>query len=757
MRILCLAGLLSACATAPEPGPNRCPVLLTCPADVVEECDGETTSIVLGEPDVCEGGVVSDDRSEAYAVGAHTVTFAGQWSAPMQTFESRCSVAVEVVDTTSPLAICDEELTLVRSSSSDPYPEPPVGRGSDLCSEVTVSVSPTTLTQPVTDVVTTVTDASGNTESCTTKTTVVDLFPVSGLRVMGADLNGSDTVVQLGWDEGPSAEVEDLQLEFATDLAGPWQVQDTFDVSFFEAEGSSTETGYYRVRSIAGALEGGVSEAVKVHAIAAEEYNLKEVEVPGIPFETSLYGVVRYPVDLDDGPYPLVVLLHGNHGNCRRNRTRTDGCLVRDEHECDYPGYFTAPNAEGMTYQAEALASQGMIAVTISANALNCRGGYIAERSALIRGHVVQWADWNKGSGSLGATFAGAVDLSRLGLVGHSRGGDAVSLAPTTFSDNPVSGVTIGSIFAIAPTDFLDTETYGAPYGLLLPSCDGDVWTLWGSDIYERSQAVPYKSQMFVIDANHNHFSTEWDFNDGNWICSQPLLGKEAQTKILESTLISWMNRTLNGDRPEAWHRAEVDVPASLRDYYGREVDIRWDYSEESALYIENFIDPSVNLLGTNSFSGFTNYTSCFHSECGSNFLARRTALSADWKAGSDAEMLFSLGTSNDSSGYDSLSFRMVGQLRDPNVDGEEQVFSVTVVDSAGVRVTVESTELPAVINGYPSSRVREVLQTVRVPFAALEAKDMMFNSAAIAGIELRFGADGAAGVVAVADLQFGE
>jgi hypothetical protein len=93
-------------------------------------------------------------------------------------------------------------------------------------------------------------------------------------------------------------------------------------------------------------------------AIAADQYAIEAQPVPGVPFVTTLYGVIRHPLDLSAGPYPLVVLLHGNHGNCRL-ATGDDECEERTVHACTDGRFTTTPNAEGYVYLQETLA-QGL-------------------------------------------------------------------------------------------------------------------------------------------------------------------------------------------------------------------------------------------------------------------------------------------------------------------------------------------------------------------------------------------------------------
>ncbi|MBL8231477.1 MAG: hypothetical protein JNL98_23480, partial [Bryobacterales bacterium] len=46
--------------------------------------------------------------------------------------------------------------------------------------------------------------------------------------------------------------------------------------------------------------------------------------IPQVPYPVDLWGTVWHPEDLSKGPYPLIVLLHGNHGVCRQPGSMMD-------------------------------------------------------------------------------------------------------------------------------------------------------------------------------------------------------------------------------------------------------------------------------------------------------------------------------------------------------------------------------------------------------------------------------------------------
>ena len=52
--------------------------------------------------------------------------------------------------------------------------------------------------------------------------------------------------------------------------------------------------------------------------VATADFKFGAVTLPTVSYPVDVWGAAWYPEDLSKGPFPLVVLLHGNHGICRR-------------------------------------------------------------------------------------------------------------------------------------------------------------------------------------------------------------------------------------------------------------------------------------------------------------------------------------------------------------------------------------------------------------------------------------------------------
>src|SRR5262249_54777002 len=114
-----------------------------------------------------------------------------------------------------------------------------------------------------------------------------------------------------------------------------------------------------------------------------------------------------------NGPYPLVLVVHGNH-------------LMEE------------PSDPGYAFLGEMLASQGFILVSVDENFLNSSladyvdpfhmrfGDESRARGWLLLEHLKLWRTW---SADPHHPLHGKIDMDRIALIGHSRGGEAAAVA----------------------------------------------------------------------------------------------------------------------------------------------------------------------------------------------------------------------------------------------------------------------------------------------------------------------------------------
>lgn len=262
-------------------------------------------------------------------------------------------------------------------------------------------------------------------------------------------------------------------------------------------------------------------------------------------------GYVWYPEG--EGPFPLVLIVHGNH-------------LMTDFSDVGY-GYL-----------GELLASRGMIVASVDQNFLNgswsdIAGGLEEENDArgwVLLEHLRTWHQWNGDSSN---PFFNKIDTTKIALIGHSRGGEAVGHAaflnklPYYTDDATIPlgyNYNIQSIIAIAPVD-KQYEPGNSPnqlkdlnYFTLHGSQDGDVTSFAGSKQYERitfSDSTAYfKTGLYIQGANHGQFNTSWGDNDTSdasthLLNNKQLLDGEAQRTVAKVYISAFLEATLHNNK----------------------------------------------------------------------------------------------------------------------------------------------------------------------------------------------------------------
>ena len=266
------------------------------------------------------------------------------------------------------------------------------------------------------------------------------------------------------------------------------------------------------------------------------------------PDAFPLNARVWYPEG--DGPFPLVVAVHGNHR-------------------------MEVASEAGFAYLGELLASRGFIVASIDENVLNRSWsgdikGEMGARAYLLLRHLALWRAWNE---TAGHPFHRRVDTERIALIGHSRGGEVVAVAaalnrlPCLPDDCTVRfdfGFSIQAVVAMSPIDggYLPASQpvpiENVSYLVLHGSHDGDVATFEGLRAFKRAKFTDgrdrFKAAVYVYRANHSQFNSRWRDDDVGFpfepfAVRRSLLTGEEQRRVAQVFAGGFLEATLHGRR----------------------------------------------------------------------------------------------------------------------------------------------------------------------------------------------------------------
>ena len=251
-------------------------------------------------------------------------------------------------------------------------------------------------------------------------------------------------------------------------------------------------------------------------AVTREEYNLGDTAFrpTNFPGPVELRASIHYPTNLPGGPYPVILFLHGRHATCFLGGTaflQWPCTLTNSEVIHSYQGY---------DYVSEVLASHGYVVVSISANGVNARDNSVQDLGALARAELIQkhldiLNTFNTTGGApFGTKFVGKFNMSQIGTMGHSRGGEGV-VRHYVLNNSLGAPYGIKGVFPLAATNFNRSVVNNAALNVLLPYCDGDVIDLAGVHYYDDARYnVPGdlapKHYELIMGANHNFYNTIW-------------------------------------------------------------------------------------------------------------------------------------------------------------------------------------------------------------------------------------------------------
>jgi hypothetical protein len=464
--------------------------------------------------------------------------------------------------------------------------------------------------------------------------------------------------------------------------------------------------------------------------------------------------------------FPIVFILHGNHIVC------LSGCVWN----CSKSQ--RVPNHHGYDYLLDLWASHGFIAVSIDGFDVTCNDDRFIERASLILEHIRYWEDWNNPSipdTTWNGRFWNRIDVTRVGIAGHSRGGEGAAGA-VQINQDVALGHQIKACITIAPTDFNGANPPGGgpkeflvrdtAFFNIMGSNDGDVWDDEGAQIFDRASPPKHratKSQAFIYGAEHNSWNTVWV--DSSWGGGDDdpggpgSLTHQQQQDTARVYMTTWWMAWLQ-DRKEmlAFHRGRLDSPklSSVKTY--------WSFEDAERVDVDNFedkpADPTKNSLGGAVTVSPTpvkyQENSLFPGAYDGSFFQQTNGLIVGWNVTTTYESDIP-STNQDVSGWSHLHIRATQIWDNLTLNtGGNQSFVVNLVDANGVSQSVDvSTEAFAPIPVSYRAAIgprKSMLSSIRVPLRSFTQDNSKLDLTQITKIVITFQSTGLLGID---DIQF--
>lgn len=495
---------------------------------------------------------------------------------------------------------------------------------------------------------------------------------------------------------------------------------------------------------LAGCSSGDGSESAGGEAQSVE-YNLGEATIVQERFDEDsqfrsmpvrLNGLIAVP-DEGDGPFPVVMVIHGTHPGCPTD----DGGV--DRWPCDPE--VEQRNYAGFDYLLSELAADGYVALAPNFNAENTFGfgeptpGERFEQLADL--HLSALADAaDGGAADFGVDLDGRADPARLAFIGHSRGGEGgVALANSAEVASGAAGYgpAAGVLLIAGATTFRDPwDSSEVPIATVLAGCDGDVTDQAGQFFYEGPRLAPdqeqWASSVFLEGATHNAFNTilSADMVDQSERSDcDPVLDGERQRQWLVDYADGFLGLLFtddDADRKEAWAELGMVVAEPAPDEV-LGLPARVAYLPPAAERDLLLVPASAAELATGPAGGAVTAENADLQFCPKGFYTqdmepgteacRRTALTipgqpalalVTWESDDAAVRIAVPAGAGDFSGASALTLRAAVDPMSPlNEAGRTAVLSIRITDASGATATATTRpDEPAL--AFPAGEARE-------------------------------------------------
>jgi hypothetical protein len=433
----------------------------------------------------------------------------------------------------------------------------------------------------------------------------------------------------------------------------------------------------------------------------------------GSNWNVPLKASVHFPADVPGATlasqisaaqpdYPLVVVVHGNG---------------------PYGGYL------GYEYLLDHFAANGFIAASIHLEPDQTG----TDRARVLRSHLQ----------ILFAMF-GMRAANNVGIMGHSRGGEAVVIA-TRLNQQETWGYNINAVIALAPTNQYTYEQFGGawakPFLVIYGSLDGDLGGIGdtGFELYDRASGMK-KSMMFVYRSCHDRYNTVW--GDGDFYFGELTVGDIARVLSVNSHhyiamgyMAGFYRQHLRAETQyEGLFRGEW-IPATVQ-ASDPNMKIYPQYEDITVRTMDDFEGPhSATSWQTGTLAGSTVTQNGLPATPQEDDLRSIDAHSPHQTAG----LLVSWDSLTDLLHYDiplgqrdvhnfaAISFRVSQRVNSAsNPANQDQDFRVTLTDGAGQSRAIRISKLTDI--PYPDMRgydyyTKSAMRTIRIPLSVYAIK----------------------------------
>jgi hypothetical protein len=405
--------------------------------------------------------------------------------------------------------------------------------------------------------------------------------------------------------------------------------------------------------------------------------------------------------------YPLIIIIHGQS--------------------------LSSNSYEGYNYLLEHLAKNGFIAASIHipVGVGDWRG---VDRARMGFQHI----------SILKTKFGNTKIQNNIGMMGHSRGGEAVASA-VRLNQQDGLGHNINAIISLAPTDQYTSENvsgaWATPYMNIYGSMDGDVKAVDnnGFRLYDRASGE-VKSFVFVYGATHGRFNTVWGDTDVPWLHPSDqtkLINMDAHQKIAKAYMTAFFKtHMLSSTKYEEMYKGEW-IPSSVTTADSGKARLFLQYQADNQFKIVDNFEGTSNATSwqTSSIGGVVSDGNTLPTNPQDNALNSLDSHSPHdtkgmqfrWDNTSDFLSFDIPNADKDVSSYQAISFRVTQKTDSPhNPANAAQDLYVALEDTTNTKRSIKVSKFGEIPEPHVRGQnvyTKSAMNTIRIPLHAFTIK----------------------------------